>query len=75
MNPEIEAYRDTARAWLETQTAEFGRDARKGLTEEQDLALGRRWQAAKFAAGYAAISWPTDHGGQGLSLLHRLAFE
>ncbi|MDO7842213.1 acyl-CoA dehydrogenase family protein [Sphingomonas immobilis] len=75
MSPEIEAYRDTARTWVESQIAEFGRDARKGLSEADDLALGRRWQAAKQAAGYSAISWPKDHGGQGLTLLHRLAFE
>ncbi|MET0371127.1 MAG: acyl-CoA dehydrogenase family protein [Sphingobium sp.] len=75
MNPEIEAYRDQARAWLETQIPQFGRAARKGLSEADDLALARQWQAVKYDAGYAAISWPTDHCGQGLSLLHRLAFE
>ena len=75
MTPEIEAYRDDARAWLEAHVTDFGRVARRGLTEEEDLTLGRRWQAAKFDAGYAGINWPKEHGGQGLTLLHRLAFE
>ncbi|MET0374435.1 MAG: acyl-CoA dehydrogenase family protein [Rhizorhabdus sp.] len=75
MTLEIEAYRDQARIWLENQIPQFGRDARKGLSEGEDLALARRWQTVKYDAGYAAISWPKDHCGQGLSLLHRLAFE
>ena len=72
---DIQAYRDQAKAWLATQIAEFGAAARKGLNEDQDLALGRRWQATKYAAGYSGITWPKAHGGQGLSPLEKLAFE
>ncbi|MDB5715830.1 MAG: acyl-CoA dehydrogenase [Sphingomonadales bacterium] len=75
MTPELETYRDDARAWLETQVAEFGREARRGLSHDEDLALGRRWQAAKFAAGYSAITWKPEHCGQGLTSLEKLAFE
>src|SRR3546814_17870403 len=53
----------------------FGKAARKGLTVEEDLALGRRYQKAKFDAGYAGISWPTDLGGQGLGHLEKITFE
>ena len=71
----LETYRLDARRWLESVAGEFGRAARIGLNEAQDLALGRRYQAAKYAAGYAGINWPTDFGGQGLSHIEKLAFE
>lgn len=75
MTTDLETYRKTATAWLETKVAEFGRAARIGLSEAEDLALGRRWQAVKFENGYSAINWPKEHGGQGLGYLEKLAFE
>lgn len=75
MSDAYEAYRAKARNWLESIEAEFGREARRGLTEEQDLALGRRYQAAKYAAGFAGINWPVDFGGQGLSHIEKVIFE
>ena len=75
MSIDLEIYRADAKAWLETKAMEFGRAARRGLSEEKDLTLGRRWQAEKFAAGYSAINWSKEHGGQGLGALEKLAFE
>lgn len=75
MSDAYEAYRAKARSWLESIEAEFGREARRGLTEEQDLALGRRYQSAKYAAGFAGINWPVDFGGQGLSHIEKVIFE
>ncbi|MBV9842341.1 MAG: acyl-CoA dehydrogenase family protein [Sphingomonadaceae bacterium] len=72
---DIDAYRERARAWLDSQAAAFGHAARRGLSVAEDLALGRRWQAAKHDAGYAGISWKKEHGGQGLGPLQKLAFE
>ena len=72
---DIETYRDTAKAWLESQAPTFGREARKGLSETEDLVLGRRWQAAKYEAGYAGITWKKEHCGQELGPLEKLAFE
>ncbi|MGH6786471.1 MAG: acyl-CoA dehydrogenase family protein [Novosphingobium sp.] len=72
---ELETYAAKARAWLETQAAKYGRAARAGNDVEQDLALGRDYMAAKFDAGYAGINWPADVGGQGLSNLHKVAFD
>jgi alkylation response protein AidB-like acyl-CoA dehydrogenase len=72
---ELEDYRREARRWLETQAVEFGWAARRGLTEEQDLAAARRYQHAKFDAGYAGIHWPVAFHGQGLTPLHKLVFE
>ncbi len=41
---DLETFRAKAAAWLETMVPTFGRDARKGLAEADDLALGRRYQ-------------------------------
>ena len=61
---DLEIYRAKAAAWCESMVPAFGKAARKGLAVEEDLALGRRYQKAKFDAGYAGINWPTDLGGQ-----------
>ncbi|HET9630652.1 MAG TPA: acyl-CoA dehydrogenase family protein [Novosphingobium sp.] len=71
---ELEAYRATARAWLETQVETFGTKARHGLNEAEDLALGRRWMARKYEQGYSGISWPKEFGGMGLTPLHQAVF-
>jgi len=72
---DVSVYREKARAWLDGQVAQFGRQARRGLSVEGDLALGRAWQAAKFEAGYSGIAWLKEHGGQGLTVIEKLAFE
>ena len=72
---DLNAYRASARAFLETMDAKYGRDARAGNTVEQDLALGRVYMAAKYDAGFGGINWPVDMGGQGLTHLHKIAFD
>ncbi|WP_242124019.1 acyl-CoA dehydrogenase [Sphingobium sp. Sx8-8] len=74
-DPVLDAYRAKAKAWLESHVAEFGAAAQKGLSEEEGLALGRRWMATRYDAGYVGISWPKEHGGQGLTHLEKLAFD
>ena len=72
---DLETYRSNARTWLESVADTFGRAARTGLSVEQDLALGRRYQRAKFDAGYAGINWSKDVGGQGLTHIEKVAFD
>ena len=72
---DLETYQSTARTWLESVAPSFGRTARTGLSVEQDLALGRQYQRAKFDAGYAGINWPVEIGGQGLTPIEKLAFD
>lgn len=72
---DLDAYRDGARTWLASVAPQFGRDARRGLSVEDDLALGRRYMAARFDAGYAGINWPVEFGGQGLGHLEKVAFD
>ncbi len=72
---DLEAYRLKARAWLQSVAPTFGREALQGLPEQEHLAMGRRYQRAKFDAGFAGIHWDPDMGGQGLSPLHKVIFE
>lgn len=72
---DLEAYRREAGAWLRSVAGLYGKNARKGMSEVEDLATGRRYQRAKFDAGYAGINWEREWGGQGLSLLHKVVFE
>ena len=72
---DLTAYREAARVWVEGKAAEFGREARRGLSFAEDVALGRRYLAAKYDAGYAGIAWPKEHGGQGLTPIEKLTFD
>ena len=71
---DLNAFRSQVRTWLAGHAAEFGVEARRGLSEADDLALARRWQRTKYDAGYAGISWPKPYGGAGLSELEQAIF-
>ena len=72
---DLDSWRTKARAWLQAEEAEYGWQARRGLSEAEDLAVARRYQRAKFDAGFAGINWDPEFGGQGLSPLHKMIFE
>ncbi|WP_439816253.1 acyl-CoA dehydrogenase family protein [Zavarzinia sp. CC-PAN008] len=65
--PEEAAYRAQVRTWLDANATKKGKDTaerRRKQSEAERLAEGRAWQAKKFEAGYAAITWPKEHYGQ-----------
>lgn len=72
---DYDAFRQRARTWLQSVAPIYGSAARKGLSETDDLALGRQYLAARFDAGFAGINWPKDMGGQGLSHIEKVIFE
>ncbi|MBS3929273.1 MAG: acyl-CoA dehydrogenase family protein [Sphingomonadales bacterium] len=72
---DLQVYREKARAFLASMAPKYGRDARKGNTVEQDLALGREYMAARYDAGFGGINWPVEMGGQGLTHLHKITFD
>ncbi|MDE1145149.1 MAG: acyl-CoA dehydrogenase family protein [Azospirillaceae bacterium] len=74
MSGALEDYRAQARAWLADHAAEFGAQARRGLDEAADLALGRRWQRLKADNGYAGIAWSPQYGGAGGTELQAAIF-
>lgn len=71
----LDEFGDRARAWLAEASGEYGHAARKGLSPEEDLALARRYMAARYDAGFGAIDVPERFGGQGLSGLHKVVFD
>lgn len=74
LSPELEAFRARAVAFMTPHVAEFGQAARNGLSLDDDIALARRWQATKQAAGFAGLTFPTEYGGAGLGQLEQILF-
>jgi alkylation response protein AidB-like acyl-CoA dehydrogenase len=70
----LNAYRAKARAWLAENAPAFAGDVRRGLSFDEDVALGRKWQQRKAENGYAAITLPAEYGGGGGSELEKIAF-
>jgi alkylation response protein AidB-like acyl-CoA dehydrogenase len=65
----VEAFRLEARRWLASQDFPV-------IPEDPDarLAMARAWQAHLKQHGWMGLSWPTEYGGRGLTLLHQTAF-
>ena len=60
-----DAIRAEARAWLEANFPAWKRE--NGIEGEVPFTseLGRSWQRRLFEGGWAAPSWPVEHGGRG----------
>jgi alkylation response protein AidB-like acyl-CoA dehydrogenase len=71
---DLTAYRGDVRAWLAEHAPPFSGDFRHALSFEEDVALGRRWQALKAQHGYSAITLPKRFGGGGGTELHKIIF-
>ena len=73
-----EAFRTEVRGWLETELAAWrarhddrilSGDTTEGFAQHLD------WERTLFDAGYAAVSWPAEHGGRDASRWQWLVFE
>jgi alkylation response protein AidB-like acyl-CoA dehydrogenase len=62
--PELAAYRERVRSWLDEHAAE--------APPVDDVAARRTWQRKLAEAGLAAVTWPAEYGGQGLGPLHQV---
>jgi alkylation response protein AidB-like acyl-CoA dehydrogenase len=70
---DVDELRDAARAWLAEHRDAAPRDY--GAILPPDLVdQGRTWQRTLFAAGWAGIHWPEEHGGRGLTPEHTAAW-
>ena len=63
--PEEAEFRQEVRSWLQEQAVEYDLSNHENLTVEQQLALGREFQARKADRGYAKVTWPRELGGMG----------
>ena len=79
--PEEAAFRAEVRAWLETNAKPLdGDDWSRGPREHTPEAdaeyfeRSRQWQRTLFDGGWAAITWPVEHGGRGGTPAQALIF-
>jgi alkylation response protein AidB-like acyl-CoA dehydrogenase len=69
LSPTEEAFRDELRTWLA--------DHHPGPAppgDEPGFAFRVAWQRTLEEAGYAGLSWPTEYGGRGASLIEQAIF-
>ncbi|MDQ1433247.1 MAG: hypothetical protein QOF59_63 [Actinomycetota bacterium] len=75
--PEEAAWREEFRAWLEEHAPQF-----TGPPPERDMEIGggdyleraQRWQATKFDAGLARITWEPEFGGRNGTTVEQIIF-
>jgi alkylation response protein AidB-like acyl-CoA dehydrogenase len=77
-SPEEAAYRAAARAFLEKNAERRRPGEVLGYRRNQDkpgaLEAAKKFQAAKYDAGYAGIPWPKEWGGQGGTAIQQVIY-
>ena len=63
--PEEAAFRQEVKSWLAEQAVHYDLSKHGDISTEEQLALGRRFQALKAERGYAKVTWPKALGGMG----------
>src|SRR5262245_14779941 len=77
--PQEAEFRTRARAFLSKHLEKLNPDETTPslLGEREDKAAidwAKRWQATKFDAGWAVLTWPKEYGGQGLGRMENVIF-
>jgi alkylation response protein AidB-like acyl-CoA dehydrogenase len=62
-------FRDELRGWLEAN-----HPGREPEGDEASFEFRRDWQRRLHAAGWAGVSWPTEYGGRGATLVEQAIF-
>src|SRR5258708_16056836 len=64
---EEEAFRLKVRGWLAENMPTSGlSDNREGRDDKTWLARAKAWQRRLYEAGYIALAWPKEYGGQAM---------
>jgi alkylation response protein AidB-like acyl-CoA dehydrogenase len=64
-SPEEEEFRGKVRGWLEENLPQSGlRGEARTHGEKSTLQKMREWHGRLYEAGYLALSWPKEYGGQ-----------
>jgi len=67
LTPENEAFRSKVRQWLDTNLPkDSSLLSREGREDKTWLDQAKAWQRKMHAAGYVALAWPKEYGGQAL---------
>ena len=69
LSPSELAFRDELRAWLEEN-----HPGREPAGDEAAFAFRREWQQRLHGAGLAGVSWPTEYGGRGATLIEQAIY-
>ncbi len=75
--PQEAEFRSRCRQWLEANATYRDPDETPvgvlGERETEDvIAAAKAWQLKKFEAGWACLTWPKEHGGQGLGRMEQV---
>jgi alkylation response protein AidB-like acyl-CoA dehydrogenase len=75
--PEEAEFRKKARAWLSANAKpvnpdETGADMLGEREDPDTIARAKAWQATKYDAGWAVLTWPKEFGGQGLGRMENV---
>ncbi len=71
---EATAFRAELRAWLEDHLTPEVVEAGGHQIEGQSLEVLRAWNRTMADGGWAAPSWPVEHGGRGAGVPEQLAY-
>jgi alkylation response protein AidB-like acyl-CoA dehydrogenase len=66
LSPAEEAFRDELRSWLESN-----HPGEEPSGDEPTFQFRRDWQRKLHEGGWAGVSWPTEYGGRGATLIEQ----
>jgi alkylation response protein AidB-like acyl-CoA dehydrogenase len=75
LSPEHEEFRQRVRQWLKASIPK--RDQDDGMLDHgnpERVRWLKAWQRKLYDAGYVAMGWPKEHGGQGADLMTQTIF-
>ena len=68
------AYREELRGWLRGVVPGYSARLVAAASDAERETIQRGWDAEVWRAGYSGISWPVEHGGQGLGVVEEVIF-
>jgi alkylation response protein AidB-like acyl-CoA dehydrogenase len=69
LSPSEESFRDELRAWLAAN-----HPGREPEGDDAGFAFRRAWQRRLHEGGWAGVSWPTEYGGRGATLVEQAIY-
>jgi alkylation response protein AidB-like acyl-CoA dehydrogenase len=69
LSPSEESFRDELRAWLGAN-----HPGREPEGDDAGFAFRRAWQRQLHDGGWAGVSWPTEYGGRGATLVEQAIY-
>ena len=78
--PEEAAFREKARTWLDANAElkdphETATGMLSESTDDATISASKAWQKKKAEAGWACLTWPQEHGGQGASSIQNVIWK